>query len=220
MNNFIDEPVPEEEEGEEEEEEEDEEKKKERDLRRLIKPKPKPIKSPSSEVIIRQDFESIQARFPFETFKFYKGKYNDWDITIHPTPTTKFAPILENAMQQYGIDGLHIRAIFPPDYPYQNIFLCLWYPKIKINRLNRAHIGSGTMCLNICSKSNWFASCDIGYVLAQYISWINEQATAVCPPSDGKFDMEVSRKHFVELTTKNHSLWGTPDWIKTANFQY
>ena len=188
------------------------------DLSNLIKRKPVINTSPT-EALIREEFESIQTRFPFETFKFYKNKYNDWDITIRPTPTTKFAPILEKAMKQYGIDGLHIRAIFPPDYPYQNLFLCLWYPKIRINKLNRAHLGSGTMCLSICSKSNWFPSCDVGYVLAQYLSWINEQAMEVYPPSNGKFDMETSRKHFVELTSSNHKEWGTPDWIKSANFK-
>ena len=62
------------------------------DLSNLIKRKPVINTSPT-EALIREEFESIQTRFPFETFKFYKNKYNDWDITIHPTPTTNMKTI-------------------------------------------------------------------------------------------------------------------------------
>ena len=181
-------------------------------------PAPIPPHRPSpTELIIRTEFERIQKSFEFVKFKLYKNRFYDWDITIRPTPTTKFGPILEKAMKDYGIDGLHIRAIFPPDYPYQNVFLCLWYPKIQIRHLYRGDMDIGIICMKINSKSIWLLDIGVEYVLIQYISYINDNGMGVFPPKEGKYDMEISRKYLVERPFMFENYY-VPNWLKEVEF--
>lgn len=97
--------------------------------------------------------------------------------------------------------GVHLRMIFPADYPMAPPFVRVLYPRFKFMT---GHITSGgSVCMQLLTRSGWVPANTVESVLVQIRAEIgSDPKTRLDPSSDKPYDEEEARRAFDRMCAK------------------